>query len=77
MFSLFRTLLSADPKSIIRMLVVFTLAFAGFLITKELTDNVELTVARESRPFLGADIAISTSDMMTGSLQKILADKLV
>ncbi|MFZ4461361.1 MAG: hypothetical protein ACOYN2_02180 [Patescibacteria group bacterium] len=76
MFSLFRTFLFAHPKSVIRMFVVFVLAFSGFLIIKELTENVELTVARESRPFLGADITISTSEFMTGSIEKMIASSL-
>jgi predicted lysophospholipase L1 biosynthesis ABC-type transport system permease subunit len=76
MFTLFRTLVTADPKSILRIFAVFVLAFSGFLLIEQMTENVELAVARQARPFLGADITISTSDALSGSLLEKLKGKL-
>ncbi len=59
MIKLLRLLISRNWKSLAILFSVILFTSTGFLIMRLITDNIELTVARETRPLFGADLRIS------------------
>lgn len=59
MFTLFRLLLIRNWKSLLTLSVVIFFATTAFLVMKLLTTNIEMSVARETKPLFGADLKFS------------------
>ena len=62
MFKLFRLIFIRNLPSIATLFVVLFLSSTGFLVMRELTENIEVAVSREAQPLFGADIRISSPD---------------
>lgn len=60
MFKIFRLLFIRNFSSVFTLFLVLILASTGFLVMRELTENIELLVAKETAPIFGADIIIGS-----------------
>lgn len=60
MFKLFQLLFIRNFSSVFTLFLVLILASTGFLVMRELTENIELLVAKETAPLFGADIIIGS-----------------
>jgi putative ABC transport system permease protein len=60
MLKLFRLIFSTDIRASLTLFLVLVLAGTGFLTMRELTTNVENIVALETRPYVWADMTISS-----------------
>ncbi len=76
MYRIFKILITAHPKALFSMFFVAFFASFGVLAIQELVVNVEQSVARETRPLLGGDIAIEARNSFTGSLREAIESKL-
>lgn len=59
MLKLLRLIIFRNIRSLIILFFVVLFASTGFLLMRELTGNIEASVARETRPLFGADLRIS------------------
>lgn len=62
MFKLFRLILGRNIGSILTLFFVLFLASTGFLVMRQLAENIEVIVSQETRPLFGADIRVSPRD---------------
>lgn len=59
MLNLISLLISRNWRSLAILFSVVLFASTGFLVMRLISSNIELTVARETRPLFGADLRIS------------------
>ncbi len=59
MFTLFRLIILRNWRSIALLFAVILFASTGFVTIRSLTDNIETSVAKETRPLFWADLRIS------------------
>ena len=76
MISLFRILLRTSPRALIVLFGIILFASTGVLTISNIISNVTVLVAREARPFLGADLAVKAGPGFTGSLREIVTPRL-
>ena len=53
MLRLFSLILGRNIRSILTLFFVLFLASTGFLVMRQLTENVEMSVSRETTPLFG------------------------
>lgn len=73
MLKLFRLIFGRNIRSIGILFLVLFLASTGFLVMRQLTENIEVAVSRESQPLFGADIRISPRNYTPESLIRIFS----
>ncbi len=76
MISLFRILLRTSPRALFILFGIILFASTGVLTISNIISNVTVLVAREARPFLGADLAVKAGPGFTGSLREIVTPRL-
>jgi UPF0716 family protein affecting phage T7 exclusion len=65
MWKLFRLILGRNIGPILTLFFVLFLASTGFLVMRQLAENIEVAVSRETRPLFGADIRVSPRDYIS------------
>lgn len=73
MYKLFRLIFGRNIYSIGILFFVLFLASTGFLVMRELTENIEVAVSRETQPLFGADIRISPGSYSSSLLIQEIA----
>lgn len=73
MLKLFSLLFRRNFKAIATLFFVLLLSSTGFLVMRQLTENIEQLVAKKTQPFFGGDIRISFNGYMSGSIQEKIA----
>ena len=73
MLKIFRLIFGRNIRSIGILFLVLFLASTGFLVMRQLTENIEVAVSRESQPLFGADIRISPRNYTPESLMRIFS----
>ncbi len=68
MLKLFSLLFRRNFQSIVVLFLVLLLSSTGFLVMRQLTENIERLVAEKTQPFFGGDIRITFNGYMTGSI---------
>lgn len=61
MFKLFLLIFTRNIRSISVLFLILVLSGTGFLVIRELTENIEKLVAEKTQPFFGADIRITNN----------------
>ncbi len=59
MYTIFRLIFIRNIRSVLTLFLVILLSSTGFLVMRELTENIGGLVARETQPIFGADIRVS------------------
>ncbi len=59
MYKLFRLIFIRNIWSILTLFLVLLLASTGFLFMRQLTENIQVAVSRETAPLFGADMKVS------------------
>lgn len=59
MYIIFRLIFTRNIRSVLTLFLVILLSSTGFLVMRELTENISQLVAKETQPLFGADIRIS------------------
>jgi hypothetical protein len=77
MFKLFKIGITAAPRALIILFVIILLSATGVGVITQLVANVEVLVAREVRPLLGADIAVNARAGFTGSIREAVSPYIV
>lgn len=73
MFKLFRLIFGRNIRSIGVLFFVLFLSSTGFLVMRQLTENIEIAVSRETQPIFGADIRISPRNYTPEPIISILS----
>ena len=73
MLKLFRLIFIRNFRSILTLFSVLFLSSTGFLVMRELTENIEIAVSRETQPLFGADIRISPRSYIAEPLIDIVS----
>lgn len=68
MFHIFLLIFTRNIRSIFVLFFVLMLSCTGFLVIRQLTENVELWVAQKTQPLFGADIRITNTLYTSWSL---------
>lgn len=73
MFKLFKIGIITAPRALVTLFFIILLSATGVGVITQLVANIEVLVARETRPLLGADIAVEARAGYTGSLREAVA----
>jgi putative ABC transport system permease protein len=73
MFKLFKIGIITAPRALVTLFFIILLSATGVGVITQLVANIEVLVARETRPLLGADIAVEARAGFTGSLREAVA----
>ena len=68
MTTLLRLIILRNWRSLVILFSVILFASTGFLTMQELTSNIEVSIARETRPLFGADLRIYHEGLASRSL---------
>ncbi len=68
MFKLFSLLFRRNFRSIAILFWVLLLSSAGFLVMRQLTENIERLVSEKTQPLFGGDIRVTFNGYLSGSL---------
>ena len=73
MFKLFKIGIITAPRALITLFAIILLSAIGVGVITQLVANIKVLVAQETRPLLGADIAVEARAGFTGSLREAIA----
>lgn len=68
MFTLFSRIILSNIRPLVILFVVMLFASTGFITLRQVTTNVESSVARETRPLFGTDLMISPRGYASGDI---------
>jgi len=70
MLKLFSLLFRRNFRSISVLFIVLVLSSTGFLVMRQLTENIENLVAQKTQPLFGGDIRITVNGYLSGTLEE-------
>lgn len=73
MLKLFSLLFRRNFRSIAVLFIVLLLSSTGFLVMRQLTENIEELVAKKTQPLFGGDIRITFTGYLSGTLREKFA----
>lgn len=76
MFTLFSRIFLSNWKSLFLLFFIILIASTGFLTLRQITTNIEKSVASETRPLFGADIVVSPRGYASGDILPLLSSVL-
>jgi predicted lysophospholipase L1 biosynthesis ABC-type transport system permease subunit len=76
MFTLFSRIFLSNWKSLFLLFFIILIASTGFLTLRQITTNIEKSVASETRPLFGADIVVSPRGYASGDILPLVASAL-
>lgn len=77
MFKLFSRIILSNWRSLIILFVVILFASTGFITLRQITNNIESSVASETRPLFGADLIVSPRGYATGDILPLISPYLL
>jgi predicted lysophospholipase L1 biosynthesis ABC-type transport system permease subunit len=76
MFTLFSRIFLSNWRSLSLLFLIILIASTGFLTLRQITANIEKSVASETRPLFGADILVSPRGYASGDILPLVAESL-
>lgn len=76
MFKLFSRILLSNWKSLLVLFFVIFFASTGFITLRQITANIDASVASETRPLFGADLIVSPRGYASGDILPLVAPAL-
>lgn len=73
MFTLFSRIILSNWRSLIVLCVTILFASTGFVTLRQITTNIESSVASETRPLFGADLIVSPRGYASGDILPMIA----
>ena len=73
MFKLFSRIILSNWKSLVILFFVILLAGVGFTTLRQITTNIEASVASQTRPLFGADLIVSPRGYASGDILPIIS----